>query len=436
MKLKTGILVILIGILFIPIIEKELNIIKSTPLKGSFTKAEDIAFDQGNWFSGEFQEQKGKYLNEQIGFRDFLLRLNNQINFSLFNSGKTESTIVLEDGLLLTQDEINSFTGKNYIGDSLIQVNLRKIKSVKKFLKTKGVELMIVFAPGKTRYYKEEIPKKYKNQVFPKTNYEEYCKELIKDEIHFIDFGKWFNTSKENSQYPLFPKNGIHWTEYGKVLAADSLINYFNKNTNLQLPNFKIDTIEISDTARGSDNDLELSQNLLFDLNDQVLAYPQISFPKKSNHRIMTVGDSYAGGFYFLGINNNIFNNGQFWRYNSEIYLPRFGRWKKVYEVDALEEISKHKAVILITTEANLTRFPFGFIESMYTNYIDITSEKYISHEQIKDKEILKIIEEINQNSKWYSKIQKQAKLANRTMKEELLINAEYLYRIRNKNKE
>ena len=84
--LKQSILIIIILYLFIPLIQKEFPFFKEKPLKGVFILTAKPDSMLKNRFSGEYQNQYEKHFNDSLGFRPFFVRLNNQINFSLFNT--------------------------------------------------------------------------------------------------------------------------------------------------------------------------------------------------------------------------------------------------------------------------------------------------------------------------------------------------------------
>jgi hypothetical protein len=49
--------------------------------------------------------------------------------------------------------------------------------------------------------------------------------------INVLDFNPYFSAMKDSAPYRLIPSSGVHWSDYGSFLAADSAIRYFEKKT-------------------------------------------------------------------------------------------------------------------------------------------------------------------------------------------------------------
>ena len=73
---------LILALLLAPLFQAKFDIVKLKPLKGAITEPVKNSFNFNDWFSGTYQEQREKYLNETFGFRSSLLRLSNQIAFS------------------------------------------------------------------------------------------------------------------------------------------------------------------------------------------------------------------------------------------------------------------------------------------------------------------------------------------------------------------
>jgi hypothetical protein len=179
---------------------------------------------------------------------------------------------------------------------------------------------------------------------------------------------------KNTSAYPLFPKTGTHWSSYGEVLVSDSLIRYINKLDKIpkKLPSFKILEIETSTQMKHRDDDIEKGMNLMFDIQDLKMAYPKYEIKKHVNPnatRVLTIADSYYWGLYNIGLSNHTFGNGEFWFYNQQIYPQMPNGPKMVSDLRLIESVEKNDILLIISTDATLYRFAFGFIDNLYEAY-------------------------------------------------------------------
>lgn len=361
----------IVCILFVPLIQFKLKFVDEMPLNGSFTPLESPVLTSENWFNGTYQDQKVNFLNENFGFRNFFVRTYNQTYYSLYNQARANGVVIGKQNYLYEENYIKAYLGSDFIGNELISEQVKKIQLVSDSLKAKGIELIIVFAPGKGSFYPEYIPEKYDLLKKSITNYEVYREQLSSTTIHFLDFNQWFRKMKKNAAYPLFPKTGIHWSKYGEILAADSIINYINSTRqNHQIPSIQMSKIEISSTMKDTDDDIEKGMNLLFDIKDLTMGYPAFEIVKKNENspKVLTIADSYYWGLYF-NLSEEVFNNGQFWYYNELIYPESFVKELKVSEIDIQKSVEENDVIMVLSTDANLSSFPFGFINQLYEKY-------------------------------------------------------------------
>ena len=94
-----------------PAIQKKYAIFQVKKLDGDFVLTEKPVFSWTDWFDGRFQMTYDKYLEDHIGFRDFLVRLTNQIDYSLYRIPHAEGVIVGKDDQLIEYDYIRAYTG-------------------------------------------------------------------------------------------------------------------------------------------------------------------------------------------------------------------------------------------------------------------------------------------------------------------------------------
>ncbi len=75
-----------------------------------------------------------------------------------------------------------------------------------------------------------------------------------------------------------------------------------------------------------------------------------------------------------------------------------------------LEELSKADVIVVMATEANLSRFPYGFIDRAYETLTQnkMESGSLISWGQ-KEKEIQRIMKSVDVNPEWKAKVVQKA---------------------------
>ncbi len=372
-KIKKGLFVGVVFLMFIPLILDLTELIKIKPLEGAYSIPSNPEFTISEWFEGEYQVKKEDYIGKSLYLKPVFVRFYNQYHYSFFNEAKANSVVIGKSSYLYENNYIKAHLGRDFIGHKEIETKVSKLQMLVDTLKTKEVEIIVVFAPGKASFYPEYIPEKFNPNHKTVTNYEVYNESLLKSKIHYLDFNAWFIRGKATSEYPLFPKTGIHWSKYGELLAADSIIHYINSISQYKKsPELVIGEIERSNRMRDTDDDIEKGMNLLLNIPDLEMGYPDYSFvPQKIKNepRVLTIADSYFWGMFNWGLTQKAFDNGQFWYYNEAIYPDSYEKPIKVSEVNIIEEVEKNDVVILMSTDANLYKFAFGFIDQLYEAY-------------------------------------------------------------------
>lgn len=416
---------------------QQLDFIKIAPLKGAIPTPVKAEFSYKNWFEGDYQEKLEKYIDETIGFRSFFVRVYNQINYSFYDIARANGVIIGKDLYLYEENYIKAHLGRDFIGEDKIKEKVKKLKEISDILKSKNKDVIVLLAPGKGSFYPEFIPEKYNPEHKTKTNYEVYKDEISKSGVRLLDFHSWFRNMKDDSPYPLFPKTGIHWSKYGEVLAIDSIMKYINSiRDDKKVPNLLIGDIEETSNVRDTDNDIEQGMNLLFDLDNIPMGYASYKIQELENSKkakVLNVADSYYWGMYNWGFSRIAFNEGQFWFYNQQIYYHNQPASLNVEDINIIEEVEKHDVVILLSTDANLYKFAFGFIDQLhaaYNNPQEQNKKNKVEVEvkkQTKEERIRGYIHAIKETPEWFENIKQQAKEKNISLEQALRDNAEYM---------
>ncbi|MDX1315832.1 MAG: hypothetical protein R3356_10050, partial [Eudoraea sp.] len=162
-----------------------------------------------------------------------------------------------------------------------------------------------------------------------------------------------------------------HWSVYGMVLAADSLIKRSEALTGKDIAPFEWSNITETNKYRSSDRDIEDGLNLIFSVNKDPCAYPEIRYPEVEHDSVkaIIISDSFYWGLHNMGISNRAFHEGEFWYYYKRIYANHLEEFINLEEteVDKLSRFEEADIIILMTTEATHILFPWGFADDAYS---------------------------------------------------------------------
>ncbi len=404
--------VTLMVVLFTPLFQQLTRVVNETPLRGAIKKAEEPLFSWDDWFNGSYQKAAEKYLNTKFGFRNAMVRVNNQLYYSLFNKAKANGVVIGKKKYLYEYSYIDAYYGTDFLGTDTIHRMFMKLKALQDTLDKQGKTLLLVLAPGKATFFPEYIPDRYKREK-TRTNLEEYVKQSTLYGIHYLNFSKWFVAMKDTARYPLYPKTGIHWSYYGMSLAADSMVKTLEHLRKTDLPDIIVKKIEVSRTLRDPDRDIEKGMNLIFPLPNFPMPYPvlEVDTAGKTRPNALVIADSYYWQMFNEKLPHRLFNHHEFWFYNRQIFPKRKDGVQWANELDLTQELPKQDIIILLCTEPVLKRLFWGFVDDAYDVYFRPGEYRKRHPEWKRDKIKLEhIINSIRNDKKWYEKIVRKAK--------------------------
>lgn len=344
-------------------------------LIGGIEYQETPNFSTKSWLNGEFQKDAQLYLEQNIGLRNYFVRSRNQVYFSVFSEPTAREVVIGKNNFFFELNYIKEYVGENAIETKKLAEFTRKAKVVQDSLLAQGKEFLIVIAPGKASMFPEHIPDKWDNKPRGPRNHDVVLEALIRSNISVMDASTWFVNMNAKSKYPLYCETGIHWSFYGEALFLDSLTRYLN-NKNIHVPTLSLKPIRTSKTPKFPDDDIEQGMNLLFDIPNETLAYPELNYShvQKSSNALL-IGDSYLWNMYVMKRYSKLFNRFSLYFYNEDRYTNNYGKDTKVNPTIFRTDVNQSNCVILLATEANLHRLYFDSIEDLY-EIVTNTSQK------------------------------------------------------------
>jgi len=417
--------VVIVVVLFLPLFQKVLPVVRVKPLEGSYKLAEEPAFSFHDFFNNTFQDQYIPYFEQHIGFRPALVRINNQIAFSCFNMALAQDVILGKKGVLFEVFYIKAYLGRDFTGTEKWDRYAEKLKAISDSLDKNNTALLIVFAPGKGTFFPEYIPDKFKPWQKDTTNQEYLMQRLKEKQIRFIDANHWFTRMKDNAPYPLYPKTGIHWSSYGEGLFLDSIIRYMERDKGKTMVDFGWNEVTMSNDLRVPDHDIAKGMNLIFDVPHYAMPYPEFYYREDASTFkpvVITIADSYNWNLFGRGITQKIYSQDKFWYYFRAAYGP-YPKDQQVKNLDIPAELRSADFVILMATDATLSHFDFGFTDQVY-DMITVEGRKAAGERAAM---IAEAERNIRNNKEWMELIREKAAKRNITVDEMIHIDAVWM---------
>ena len=191
--------------LFLSIMQKELDIFKIKSLEGVTVKSEkpDLNFD--NFSSAKYQSELEKYISENFGFRESIIRLYNQYVWTLFDKTYCDNVIIGKNKWLFNEKSVKDhyeglMTEYAKSEEELIKKfdrDVQRLKKLQALLKDHGTEIFVLMLPSKDLIYPEYLPK---NNRYQENNsiraYDYYSKALAENGINHLNVADYFNAIK------------------------------------------------------------------------------------------------------------------------------------------------------------------------------------------------------------------------------------------------
>lgn len=400
----------IIFILTIPLSQSVFRWANEKKLDGVVIENSNPVFHLEEWLNGKYQHKKEKFLNDNFGFRHFLVRCYNQLYYSLFHVAKTGDVIVGESDFLFDRRYLNTFSGIDFESELKVANYAHFIRAMQDSLKSRNVEMLLLIAPDKTQYYREYVPPAYveTRKRIQKNYYQEFVKYFKKEKVNLIDINAWFLKIKNHTPFPLFPQHGMHWSYYGACLGLDTLTRYIENTLHKDLPDIEFNTEFSTAKLDPNDKDLLMLMNLMQPVKSLPQCYPSLKINNRAKYHpdALVIGDSFYWIIYNYNINTDIFDDAGFWFYDRDLY-PRRKYSKDKRGNDFFErEIGKQDIIILVAAPANLSTLGWGFFEGLYENF---KKPGAIKIHKTEDKVYKAVRKYISTDRKWMSQIKQKA---------------------------
>jgi hypothetical protein len=410
----------IISLFLLLLLQSMLPVVKVRPLQGAVSIPEKPEFSWKGWFEGTYQQQEEEYFNETFGFRNIFVRINNQLDYSLFKIIHAKDVIEGKEGYLYELNYFKAYNGEDYKGLQFIEEMINKIKVIQDSLKKRGVDFVLVLAPGKASFFPEYIPDSYSTKL-DTTNYEVLVPLAIEKGINVLDLNSLFISQRNISKYPLFPQYSIHWSIYGATVAMDTILKFIEKVRGVDMPEIRIDSMEWVHAYRPPDYDIADGMNMLFRKKTFPMGYPHVTYVRenKAKEKVLAIADSYYWTIYGNGVAWELFDDPEFWFLYNELHSVKAGGIIPREQIDLRTVLEKQDVVMLLGTEANYSRLGWGFVDDAYALY----TASFSTFSRIREIEA-----SIRATPSWFNAIREKAFARGIDLDSMIHMDAEYVY--------
>ena len=320
---KVLIAIIFFAVLVLPVIESDKIGGELSPNENRYLAKFPSFFTENHNFSSEFKSGFETWLNDNLGGRQSLIRLNKTINYRLFGELGFSGYRVIRGPngwLFYAPDPEIRYITNAFVPDDAVKLEIKSsFDRIAEKLKDSGTSLVVGMLPPKFNVYPEELP----SSVRLVNSYS--AAEAIDDELKTATAFSYASPFEEllasKSTFPTYSRayDVGHWNQFGAFIGYSTLM----KAVKEQIPDLRIlkeEDFSISEVGREVRTDWGFSSTEL-DLNyepkftrtaiedpsffdkinyaskDTWKSYRYFENPDTTLPRTIIVGDSYVWKF-------------------------------------------------------------------------------------------------------------------------------------------
>ena len=242
---------------------------------------------------------------EALPIRPFLVRLNNQLAFSLFGEVSVPGIMIGAKGQLVQMDYVNEYCARqSSFAETRANRMIPVLLDIQSFYRSRGAGFLYVITPSKAAH----LPEYFIDRVdCPSTALArakmipDYAERLRSAGVSILDAATLIHGMKGRYPVELFPQGGIHWNSLAIALASLSMLGAINAQAGSEvLPPFAFDYTMGGPTW--VDRDLAELINLMF----APVAYltPKLSYKPSSpcdSNPARFIDAAVVGGSFMIG---------------------------------------------------------------------------------------------------------------------------------------
>lgn len=368
---------LLMVFLFSFMIQEHFKPFKTKELMGYFMKPNKPQF-RWEWYkNGYFQEHLEKYITNNYGFREPIIRLYHQYCWDLFGKEYVSYIYSGKERWLYYGHNIEDYYGTEmyqWYPDAEAaregyEQEVRLLNKVKGILADYDVTLLTFIAPSKSIIYPEYLPRREHDTTTLNAR-EYFIKRFSETDMPCFDMNEYFLRMKDTCSFYLFPPTGDHWN-FSCVYATDSLLRFMEQQRHIRLPQIEYGNEYLSECRIGDpmNRDLEGELNLIRPIKfNPKFDYKERDYWLTSDSTTVKPSALFIGNSFLLRTMayippKEVFSDFQFWYYNRVAYQDVDKIIDSVNTLNRLDYLLDADYIVWFSSSSQMYRATEGFAE-------------------------------------------------------------------------
>ena len=319
---------------------------------------------------GQAQTEFEAYVQQHLPGKPFMVRLRNEITFSLLDTVSNINYSMSKDKNLFSWENVSYYL-QYFAPVSKEGANelVEKLECLQKLLEDAGKQMYVFITPCKIRYTEEQLPWVDKAMAPPRKegNYELLTEALSGSRIRYFDSIRYLEEHKSefDSRVPLFYRTGLHWSVYVGNMTGAAFGEFLEQESGYNLPEMTITANPCENPVYPDADSFEVFNTIGKPYDQYYEPVIEITDEETDAPGFLCRGGSFMGQSLSCLIQNHYFGKNVSME-NRQIFTEEFGQVKEFssYEgADMRECLRDIDLVVLEVNETAVSDMSFGFID-------------------------------------------------------------------------
>lgn len=331
------------------------------------------------WMDKDVQQWWSIYFDDNVGFKNALVRTFNEITYRLFGElPRVRIYSTPEHGLYsqMSIDSLNYEIVQKQKANQDYRSFAKKAAQAQASLQKIGKHFVVIIASSKPYIYPDSLGDRFlpkaSNNIFSSTA--SLAAQLRTEGVNVIDSGPLLRDFRVNTNIDTHPYSGVHWNYYSGCLIARELLDSARQDL-VDAPRLNCGEARY-EAATMIDLDGLLLMNTLTDVNlirPTPYPSPSVAFQRDYRPSMLLVGDSFMDQIVYSLQQTDAYAALSISSYFQTREVR--GQYPQIFMGSALGSASpqaqliddalRSDVVILQMVDYNVSRFGYGFIDSL-----------------------------------------------------------------------
>lgn len=218
-----GFIALFLVALCAPTIQQVFHVVPLEPVVESRAK---VPLPPGNpieqlWLERGYISDYERHYNDVFGFRDFFIRVRNQIQYSLFHD--SDEVVLGRNGWLADKItlEVEQRTS-DHLTDADWSRLAQRVAHLHRILRRRGIYLFVIPVPLKNTVYPEKFPEAAALRPAT-TGYARFVQLLAENHVPFVDAYTILSAKRRSAD--VYYKTDLHWNTVGAAAVAAEAVD-------------------------------------------------------------------------------------------------------------------------------------------------------------------------------------------------------------------